>query len=136
MKFARTARVWGATLLVAGALLAAAAPASAATEATSHTTAATQALPAPTLVSVQCAGSCNLVDTFWTAVSGADHYEFFVGGRFLAAVTGSPVGGNQMFFEFMSSDPFDPRQTWTVRAVDAAGNVSPMGNGIKPIECC
>jgi hypothetical protein len=138
MAMKQACAAWGAAVLVAGALLMAAGPASAATtaEPTSQAAVTTATLQAPTLVSVQCAGSCNQMDTFWTAVSGADHYEFFVNGQFFVAVTGSPMGGNQLFFEFMSSDPFDPNQTWTVRAVDASGNHSPMSNGIKPADCC
>lgn len=121
-KPARAARLWGATALVAGALLMVAAPATAATttaEPASPVVGTTSTLQSPTMHAPQCIG--QELSLSWTVVEGATGYRIFADGAWVA-------GTSNNIYNFYG---WDRGITFTVRAVDESGNVSPESNGVK-----
>ncbi len=122
MKLARAARLWGAAALVAGASLMVAAPATAATtsaEPASPPVGTTSTLQAPTMHPPQCIGQELALS--WTVSDGATGYRIFADGVWVA-------GTSNNIYNFYG---WDRGITFTVRAVDESGNVSPESNGVK-----
>jgi hypothetical protein len=127
-----TARTWAAALAVGGAIVFGAPAAIATTAAQPASQArATQALPAPTMVSavLLCGGQAISLD--WTSsVSGGDiGFQVFADGR--------PMGATSLTSEEIPSVDaagLTGNETFTVVATDFHGTTSPPSNGLRPTQ--
>jgi hypothetical protein len=122
MKPARTAPVWGAAALIAGALLMVAPPATAATTAEPGpqaigTTSGEQAI---TMHPPGCIGQELVLQ--WTAIPDAFGYRIFADGVWFS-------GSHSNIANFYG---VDQDIIWTVRAIDESGTyISLESNGVK-----
>ena len=121
-KPARAARLWGAAALVVGASLMVAAPATAATTSAkpaSPVATTTSTLQVPTMHPPQCIGQELALS--WTVSDGATGYRILADGVWVA-------GTSNNIYNFYG---WDRGITFTVRAIDESGHVSPESNGVK-----